>query len=159
MDARSGDKQARRATSRLGTRAHGVTAGDGRKRLGDGGERLAVTWLEARGYRVVARNWRCPYGEIDLIAEIVTSDNGASGGGEIIFVEVKTRRGMAMGTPEEAITRIKRRHLIASAQCYLAERGEEQRAFRIDVIAVDLTATGTLREVRHYPRCIEAEEE
>ncbi len=93
-----------------------------------------------------------------MIAEAVTPDTGANGGGEVVFVEVKTRRGVALGAPEEAITRAKRRHLIASAQCYLAERGEEQRPYRIDVIAVDLTATGTLREVRHYPRCIEAEE-
>ncbi|MGZ6390881.1 MAG: YraN family protein, partial [Ktedonobacterales bacterium] len=128
----------------------------GRKRLGDGGERLAATWLEARGYRIVARNWHCPYGEIDLIVEVAAT--AASGGDEIVFVEVKTRRGVAMGTPEEAITQAKRRHLIAAAQCYLAERGEEARAYRIDVIAVDLTTTGTLREVRHYPRCIEAEE-
>lgn len=148
MDTR-GDTLAGRGSS---------SARDGRKRLGGGGERLAATWLEARGYRVVARNWRCPYGEIDLIAEADAPVMGASGQREIVFVEVKTRRGMAMGAPEEAITRAKRRHLIAAAQCYLAERGEEERAYRIDVIAVDLTTTGTLREVRHYPRCIEAEE-
>lgn len=130
----------------------------GRKRLGGAGERLAATWLEARGYHIVARNWHCPYGEIDLIAEVAAQATGASGAGEIVFVEVKTRRGVAMGAPEEAITHAKRRHLIAAAQCYLAERGEEARAYRIDVIAVDLTNTGTLREVRHYPRCIEAEE-
>lgn len=148
MDAR-GDKQAGRGSS---------NARDGRKRLGGGGERLAATWLEARGYRIVARNWHCPYGEIDLITEADLPGMGSDGRSEIVFVEVKTRRGMAMGAPEEAITRAKRRHLIASAQCYLAERGEEERAYRIDVIAVDLTTTGTLREVRHYPRCIEAEE-
>ncbi len=156
MDARSG-KQTGRARPDTGTEANGI-AGDGRRRLGGSGERLAAAWLEARGYRVVARNWRCPYGEIDLIAEAVTPDAGANGGGEIVFVEVKTRRGVAMGAPEEAITRVKRRHLIAATQHYLAERGEEQRPYRIDVIAVDLTATGSLREVRHFPRCIEAEE-
>lgn len=85
-------------------------------------------------------------------------DHRTNDGGEIVFVEVKTRRGVAMGAPEEAITRVKRQHLIAATQCYLAERGEEQRPYRIDVIAVDLTPTGTLREVRHFPRCIEAEE-
>ncbi|MGZ3582012.1 MAG: YraN family protein [Ktedonobacterales bacterium] len=148
MDAR-GDKQARRDTS---------NARDGRKRLGGGGERLAATWLEARGYRIIARNWRCPYGELDLVAENAAQATSASATGELVFVEVKTRRGVAMGAPEEAITQAKRRHLIAAAQCYLAERGEEARAYRIDVIAVDLTTTGTLREVRHYPRCIEAEE-
>lgn len=156
MDAR-GEKQAGRARSSSGAQT-GATAGAGRKRLGGGGERLAASWMEARGYRVVARNWRCPYGEIDVIAEAPASGTGTNGGGEIVFVEVKTRRGVAMGAPEEAITQVKRRHLVAAAQCYLAERGEEERAYRIDVIAVDLANTGAQREIRHYPRCIEAEE-
>src|SRR5947209_4231245 len=83
-----------------------------RRQLGASGERVAANWLEARGYRILARNWRCPYGELDLIAE----QNG-----EIIFVEVKTRRGATHGAPEEAITPAKRVRLIAAAQTYLAE--------------------------------------
>lgn len=143
-----GEEQARSARASVASEAH-----TRRKRLGDGGERLAATWLEAHGYRIIGRNWRCPYGEIDVIAETATST-----GDEIVFVEVKTRRGEASGAPEEAITRGKRRRLILAAQSYLAERGEEQRAHRIDVVAVDLSGTGTLRQVRHYPRCIEAED-
>ena len=64
-----------------------------RAALGGAGERLAAGWLEARGYRVLARNWRCVYGELDLIAEEAD---------ELVFVEVKTRRGVAHGVPEEA---------------------------------------------------------
>ncbi len=59
--------------------------------LGSSGERLAAGWLEARGFRVLARNWRCAYGELDLIAEEA---------GELVFIEVKTRRGIAHGAPE-----------------------------------------------------------
>ncbi len=92
----------------------------GRKRLGAGGERLAATWLEARGYRIVARNWRCQWGELDLVAE---DRRGATGDGELVFVEVKTRRGAAMGLPEEALTRRKQQHLVAAAQSYLEAAG------------------------------------
>ena len=116
--------------------------------LGRGGESLAATWLEARGMRVVARNWRCAYGEIDLIAEQA---------GVLVFVEVKTRRGVRMGTPEEAITLAKRRHVIAAAQTYLADMACEQRPFRIDVLAIQLAPDGKLLEVRHYPSAIGGE--
>lgn len=124
-------------------------AGDGsaRKRLGGAGERLAAAWLEERGYRVLARNWRCPYGELDLVAERA---------GELVFVEVKTRRGERLGAPEEAVTATKRRHLVASAAAYLDAAGEgaAERPYRIDVIAVDLAPSGRLLGLRHFPACV-----
>ncbi len=118
--------------------------------LGGAGERLVASWLEARGLRVVARNWRCPYGEIDLIAEER---------GELVFVEVKTRRGDALGAPEEAITPRKRQHLIAAAQTYLAELGvEDEHPYRVDVVAVQLSPSGKLLDIRHYPSAVALEE-
>lgn len=120
-----------------------------RKRLGDAGERLAASWLMARGYREVARNWRCAYGEIDLIVERE---------GELVFVEVKTRRGDRLGAPEEAVTPLKRGRLVNAAQMYLIEHGAEQRPFRIDVVAVQLSPAGKLVAVRHYPASVGAEE-
>src|SRR5579862_6099400 len=89
-----------------------------RARLGRGGESLAATWLGAHGYRVIERNWRCPYGELDLIAQDDT--------GTLIGVEVKTRRGTAMGAPEEAITPVKRRRLLTTLQLYVQEWMERQ---------------------------------
>ena len=133
------------------------TAGSARKRLGDSGELLAARWLEARGYRVIARNWRCLYGEIDLIVESTSPTPGLPYD-EVIFVEVKTRRGDALGAPEEAVTALKRRRLIASAQTYLAEQCAEQRPYRIDVVAIALASTGSVSQVRHYPRCVEGQE-
>jgi len=121
----------------------------GHNTLGAGGERLAATWLLARGMRVLERNWRCSYGELDIIAE---------DGPEIVFVEVKTRRGQAMGTPEDAITPTKRKRLVASAQSYLLEHGWEDRMFRIDVVAVQLDPSGRLLEIRHYPRAVGQED-
>jgi putative endonuclease len=120
-----------------------------RKRLGDGGERLAASWLVARGYREVARNWRCAYGEIDVIVERE---------GELVFVEVKTRRGSSMGSPEEAITPTKRRRLVSAAQMYLIEHDAEQRPYRIDVIAVALSPEGKLLAIRHYPASVGPDE-
>ncbi|HEY7782822.1 MAG TPA: YraN family protein [Ktedonobacterales bacterium] len=121
-----------------------------RARLGAAGERLAALALERAGLRIVARNWHCLYGEIDLIAE----DDQR---GELVFVEVKTRRGDRLGTPEEAITPAKRRRVIAAAQTYLAEREYQQRPYRIDVAAVDLDPDGHLRGVRLHHRAITEE--
>lgn len=120
-----------------------------RAKLGGAGERLAAGWLEARGFRVLARNWRCAYGELDVIAE---------DGGELVFVEVKTRRGVAHGAPEEAITASKRAHLIAAAQMYLMEHQSEMLPCRIDVVAVQLDGQGRLTDVRHYRSAIALEE-
>jgi len=125
----------------------------GRKRLGDAGERMAAEWLAARGYRIAARQWRCPYGELDLVAQ-----EPGERGGELVFVEVKTRRGDRMGAPEEAVTPAKRARLVAAAQTYLAEHGQEQHPYRIDVLAVDLSPSGRFLGVRHFPRCIGMEE-
>jgi len=121
-----------------------------RAALGGAGERLAAGWLEARGYRVLARNWRCVYGELDLIAEEAD---------ELVFVEVKTRRGVAHGVPEEAITARKRAHLIDAAQWYLVEHQRETQPWRIDVIAIQLDGRGRLTDVRHYRSAIALEEE
>jgi putative endonuclease len=120
-----------------------------RIRLGASGERLAAGWLEARGYQIIAMNWHCAYGEADLIAERAE---------ELIIVEVKARRGDALGAPEEAVTAAKRRKLIATAQTYLIEHGAEDRAFRIDVIAVQLTPAGRLVEIRHNPAAVALED-
>jgi putative endonuclease len=128
-----------------GSRRSSTTDTRSRRRLGGSGERLAASWLEARGYRILGCNWRCAYGELDVIAE----DDG-----ELVFVEVKTRRGEAMGLPEEAITPSKRQHLVAAAQSYVEAAGKPEQAYRIDFVAVQLAPSGKLLEVRHYERAI-----
>ena len=106
--------------------------------LGRRGERLAEQKLAAAGYAIVARNYRCAAGEVDLIARQA---------GTLVFVEVRTRRGAAFGTPEESITPRKRKHLIATAQTYLQENELTEAAWRIDVVAVELSARGELQRV------------
>lgn len=111
---------------------------DRRRALGRAGESLAADELLRRGYRIVERNWRCAIGEIDIVAE--QND-------EWVFVEVRTRRGDAHGTPEESITPSKQIKLIELAQTYLQEHDDEDRDWRIDVVAVELSKQGRLMRV------------
>jgi putative endonuclease len=101
--------------------------------LGRRGEQLAAEHLEAAGMRVVERNWRCPQGEIDLIAR---------DGGELVFVEVKTRSGTGFGHPLEAITvaKLARLRRLAAARC--AAHPGRHGLIRIDVVAVLAPASG-----------------
>lgn len=112
--------------------------------IGKRGEDAAAEWLQREGYAILERNWRRPCGELDLIAEHA---------GEIVGVEVKTRTNPALGEPEEAITPSKQRKLILTLQTYLMEHDEEQRPYRLDVIAVRLVDDGAL-VIRHYPSAI-----
>ena len=120
-------------------------SGASRKKLGAWGEKVAATRLAADGYRIVARNWRCRQGEIDLIAQ--------AGDGLLAFVEVKTRRGRAMGTPEEALTPHKSRKLIELAQLYLSEH-DLDTDWRIDLVAVELDDSGKLLRCEHIPNAV-----
>jgi putative endonuclease len=108
-----------------------------RRKLGRRGENLAVVHLEKQGYVVRERNWRCPAGEIDIVAE---------DGGCLAFVEVRTRRGREYGTPEESVTRAKQAKLVEVAQTYLQEHSWEGD-WRIDVVAVEMTSGGKLLRV------------
>lgn len=104
-----------------------------RDALGLYGEDVAARHVASRGYRILDRRWRGSHGEIDLVAEER---------GEIVFIEVKTRRGGAFGYPEDAVTRGKRGRLRALAEAYLAAKGLRGRAYRIDVIAVSAPPSG-----------------
>ncbi len=116
-----------------------------RQSLGRLGERLAAARLEARGYHILERNFRCRRGEIDLVAEE---------GSDLVFVEVKTRRGTARGLPEEAVDARKTRKLQEVAFSYLALRGQSDCSWRIDVVAVQFSSTGKLEEIRVYQHAI-----
>jgi putative endonuclease len=117
---------------------------DNRKKLGAWGESVAALQLEADGYEIVARNWRCARGEIDLIAQAGT---------ELVFVEVKTRRGRAMGSPEEGLTPAKQKKLLYLAQLYIAEHDLDVD-WRIDLVAVELDKTGKLLRCEHIPNAV-----
>ncbi len=84
-------------------------------RAGAEGEQQAAEWYAAQGYRVVARNWRCESGELDLVV---------ARAGELIFCEVKTRSSSRYGTPAEAVTPAKQRRLRTLAASFLAAHGD-----------------------------------
>lgn len=119
---------------------------DQRRTLGRLGESLAARELERRGYQIIARNWRCPVGEIDLVAER---------GDALVFVEVRTRRGDERGTPQESITPAKQAKLIETAQTYLSENGVEERDWRIDVVAVEMSPRGDLLRIDVIENAVE----
>lgn len=106
--------------------------------LGALGERLARQYLEARGYRIVEVNHRSRAGEIDLIA---------LEGGELVFVEVRTRRGEAHGTPAESVVGAKAERLAALAEAYAAEHPELPSDLRVDVVSVEFSPAGKLQRI------------
>jgi putative endonuclease len=122
---------------------------DERVRLGRFGERLAAAHLEAKGYAILDRNFRCREGEIDIIAQ---------NDGCLVFVEVRTRRGDAMGTALESITPLKCARLVAAADAYCEQHPEAVPERRVDVIAVDLTPGGRLLRVEHFENAFSADE-
>jgi putative endonuclease len=104
--------------------------------IGIRGEDLAAAYLEQQGYRILARQYRFERAEVDLVCFEPAAR--PEEGGEIVFVEVKTRRGLGFGQPEEAVTPEKQRHLIRAAQAYLYEHHLQRARCRFDVIAIVL---------------------
>jgi len=102
-----------------------------RRRLGQRGEDAAAAFLERAGLTVVERNWRCPAGEIDIVA---LDDK------TIVLVEVKTRRTVGKGTPEEAVSPAKRRRYAKLAAAYLQSAGLSEVPVRFDVISLLVVA-------------------
>ncbi|WP_412736942.1 YraN family protein [Krasilnikovia sp. MM14-A1259] len=98
-----------------------------RRAVGAYGERLAERYLTAQGLVVLARNWRCADGEVDLILR---------DGDDVVFCEVKTRRGTSHGTPAEAVGPTKVRRLRRLAAQWLAQGALRPRGVRFDVVAV-----------------------
>lgn len=117
-----------------------------RKKLGAWGESVAATHLEANGYTIVTRNWRVREGEIDIVAQR---------GDHLALVEVKTRRGRAAGTPEDAITPRKAQKMLLVAQRYLSKNDlDDETELSLDVVAVELDASGKLLRVTHHENAV-----
>ncbi len=117
-----------------------------RRDLGAFGERLATAHLEAKGYRIRDRNYRTREGEVDIIAEY---------GSTLVFVEVRTRRGHAMGTPAESVTAAKAAHIVAAAQAYAQAHPDCSADQRIDVIAVSLAPDGRVSSLDHIEGAVD----
>lgn len=112
-----------------------------RQAVGAYGERLAARHLQAQGLVLLDRNWRCADGEIDLILR---------DGDDIVFCEVKTRRGNRFGSPAEAVGHRKVQRLRRLATRWLAEAAVRPREIRFDVVEVRPQPRGATR-VEHIP--------
>jgi putative endonuclease len=99
----------------------------GRRKTGIDGEDIAAAWYEARGYQVLDRNWRCREGELDLVLR---------NGRQVVFCEVKHRRGVGFGTPAESITREKKQRIRHLAARWLQDAKPRPAEIRFDVAAI-----------------------
>ena len=97
------------------------------------GEKLAKDFLKKRGYRIVETNYRCPEGEIDIVARHRDY---------LVFVEVRTKKSLEFGSPEESITPAKRERMKATAFRYRQTHSSLPPSWRIDVVAVELNQQG-----------------
>lgn len=106
------------------------------QRLGAWGEQAAAHYLQSIGYAILDRNWRCRGGEIDLVAFDPERD-------AIVAVEVKTRRGLAYGSPEESVSREKRRRLRALVLQWMHETHRRASTLAVDVVGVLVERNGS----------------
>lgn len=117
-------------------------------RLGQHGERLAQAFLEDLGYRFLGRNWHCASGELDLIM---------LDGDELVFVEVKTRRGEGSGRAGESVSIRKATRLLRSAEWYIAQHAEHQeRVWRCDLVAITMSRSPQSPRILHFVNAIVA---
>jgi putative endonuclease len=109
--------------------------------LGRNGEQAAADYLETEGFRILARNWRCADGEIDIVA----MDRHT-----LVICEVKTRSGARYGTPLESVTRLKRNRLRRLAVRWLTAHGVHVDQVRVDAVGVTAEPAGgfTIEHVR-----------
>jgi putative endonuclease len=101
-------------------------------------ERVAERALVESGYRILDRNFRATSGEIDFVAE----DSGV-----VCFVEVKGRRGVGFGLPENAVTSEKQRRIFRAAEMWLSRRKRERAPCRFDVVSILDAAGGRKTEI------------
>lgn len=112
-----------------------------RASLGQAGEHHARRFLEAKGFTFIAANWRCRYGELDLVMQ---------DGECLVFVEVKTRHGEGAGRAEESISPAKTQRILAAAEAFVSEHERlSSLVWRVDLVALTLTRDGTVSRVTH----------
>ena len=109
-----------------------------RRETGILGEKLAKNFLKKRGYRILESNYRCPQGEIDIVAKHKDF---------LVFIEVRTKTSLAFGSPEESITPAKKERMRATASHYRQTHNNLPLLWRIDVVAVELNQKGELSRV------------
>lgn len=113
---------------------------------GKAGETHARIWLEARGYRLIAANWHCRAGELDLVMLDAT---------ELVFIEVKTRSGEHAGRASDAVSASKRRKMLAAAEWFVAQHPTyHDTLWRCDIVAVTLGPDKAVQAIEHFINAI-----
>lgn len=112
-----------------------------RQALGKQGEDIAAAWLEARGMRILARNYRCRIGEIDVIGQMEKT---------LVIVEVRCRSSVLWGTPAESVNYKKKQKLRKVASCYLSQTGKEDSACRFDVLSILFDQAGAVERIEWF---------
>ena len=97
------------------------------------GEKIASDFLKKRGYHILETNYRCPHGEIDIVAKHKDS---------LVFIEVRTKRSLKFGSPEESITPTKKQRMIATALHYQQAHNNLPTLWRIDIVVIELDQKG-----------------
>jgi putative endonuclease len=118
-----------------------------RRETGNLGEKLARDFLKKKGYRIRETNYRCPEGEIDIIA----TERDC-----LVFIEVRTKTGTGFGSPEESITTTKMRHLVAVAARYCQTHRDLPPSRRIDVVAIELDRQNRPTRIEHIENAVSA---
>jgi putative endonuclease len=118
----------------------------GRRETGIQGEKLACNFLANNGYRIIETNYRCRDGEVD----VVTQQRDV-----LVFVEVRTKKNLNFGTPEESITERKKEKLRAVAEHYTQNHENLPPTWRIDVVAVQLNYRGRLHRIEIIENAVE----
>lgn len=108
---------------------------------GQRGEALAAKFLQKQGFRVIERNFKTRFGELDIIAQK---------GDTIHFIEVKTRHGAYHGEPYEAVNYIKIQHIKRAIHYYLLQKALTDRKLSLDVVSIILTHNGTIDTINHF---------
>jgi putative endonuclease len=113
------------------------------------GEKIAGDYLQKHGYRILETNYRCPHGEIDIVTRYKDY---------LVFIEVRTRKSLRFGSPEESITRAKRQKLIATAWHYRQAAADPPPLWRIDTVAVELNQKNEILRIELTENAVTGDE-
>ena len=117
-----------------------------KREIGVLGERIALKFLENKGYKIKRKNFRTPFGELDIVAKHK---------GSLVFIEVRTRSTSSLGPPILSVTRIKQIHIIKNALFYLKRYGRVDSDWRIDVVTVKLNHELNPEIIEHIENAVE----
>ena len=117
-----------------------------RTKLGNWGEGRASQFLQDKGYDILTTNYRSSYGEVDIVA---------LDGTELVFVEVRTRRGGKFGTPEESLSKAKVHRLVSTCQDYVQNTANENTDWRVDLVCIYLGPGREVRRIHHLQHAVQ----